>query len=32
MTRNEIMTVLKSDYNAFSELGLEIFGIFLYGS
>jgi predicted nucleotidyltransferase len=23
---------MKSDYNSFSELGLEIFGIFLYGS
>lgn len=32
MTKQEIMTVLKEDYNGFAEYGLEIFGVFLYGS
>ena len=32
MTRQEIMRILKCDYNAFTEKGLDIFGIFAFGS
>jgi hypothetical protein len=32
LTKQEIIEVLKSDYNGFTELGLDVVGIFAFGS